>query len=109
MSFNLQQYLTENNLTLIGKARSLQEEQEEDVKPVDQPNPEKNPKEIERKKQELIKLQARVKDIIMKYTIDTPEGRKIKDVEGYKKAVGTLPQQIKNLQQQLGTYEENDN
>jgi hypothetical protein len=101
MSFNLQQYLTENNLTLIGKAR----EEAEEPKTSNSPNPETDSKELQKKKSDLIKLKARVKDIIMKYTIDTNNGRQIKDVEAYKQAVGTIPQQIKNLQQQIDDLE----
>jgi hypothetical protein len=101
MSFNLQQYLTENNLTLIGKAR----EEAEEPKTSNSHNPEIDSKELQKKKSDLIKLKARVKDIIMKYTIDTNNGRQIKDVEVYKQAVGTIPQQIKNLQQQIDNLE----
>jgi hypothetical protein len=97
MSFNLQQYLTENNLTLIGKAR----EEAEEPKTSNSPKSETDSKELQKKKSDLIKLKARVKDIIMKYTIDTNNGRQIKDVE----AVGTIPQQIKNLQQQIDDLE----
>lgn len=96
MSFNLQKYLTENNLTLIGRIR----EDEEDA-PMPQPEPKETPANLDKKKADLVKMKARVKDIIMKYTIDTPEGRQIKDMEAYKKAVGALPQQIRHLQQQI--------
>lgn len=101
MSFNLQQYLTENNLTLIGKAR----EEAEEPKTSNSHKTDPDSKELQKKKSDLIRLKARVKDIIMKYTIDTNNGRQIKDVEAYKQAVGTIPQQIKNLQQQIDDLE----
>ena len=101
MSFNLQQYLTENNLTLIQKIREdLDEEQT-----VPTPEPEIDTKDLEKKKADLVKMKARVKDIIMKYTVDTPDGREIKDIQAYKNAVGSLPQQIKHLQQQVDDLE----
>lgn len=103
MSFNLQKYLTENNLTLIQKIREDADEQPQEVTT----EPETPVKDLEKKKADLVKMKARVKDIIMKYTVDTPDGRQIKDIEAYKKAVGSLPQQIKHLQNQIDDSDNN--
>jgi len=109
MSFNLQKYLIENNLTLISKIRII-----EDVDPDETPEPkksdmkstEKDMRNLDKYKQELKILQAKVKDVIFKYTEDTPTGRKMKgSISDYKKAIGNLPQKIKDLKKKIDAVE----
>jgi hypothetical protein len=104
MSFNLQKYLSENHLTLVSKIR-INEEEESTKEKTDTEN-----KGSDKDKQELAQLQAKAKDIIFKYTIDTPQGRKVKgSISDYKRAIGDIPRKIQNLKKKLGiTTKEED-
>jgi hypothetical protein len=105
MSFNLEKYLTENNLTIISRIR---EEAEDDIEPstIDLKKSEKDFRGLDKKKKELQNLQAQVKSILAKYTErDTDGNLKLKDVGGYKKAVGNIPDRIKLLKQQIDQVE----
>jgi len=86
MSFNLEKYLTENNLTIISKIR-------EDVGE-DETGPSK------------ADLQKKVKAVLAKYAVKQPDGSlKLKDVAAYKKEVGNMPDQLKLLKQQIQQIE----
>jgi hypothetical protein len=106
--FNLQKYLIENSLTSNGKRRLA-----EDVDPDEMPEPtkadmkqtDKEIRDLQKNKKELARLQAKVKDVIFKYTKDTPKGKELTDVEGYKKAIGDIPMQIKNLKKKIDAVE----
>jgi myosin heavy subunit len=109
MTFDLQKYLIENNLTLICRKRIS-----EDVDPDKTPEPtkddmkstDKEVKELQNNKKKLADLQAKAKDIIFKYTIDTPQGRKVKgSISDYKKAIGDIPNQIKQLNKKIDAIE----
>jgi peptidoglycan hydrolase CwlO-like protein len=109
MSFNLQKYLIENNLTIISKRRIS-----EDVDPDETPEPTKDDmkqtdqevKNLQKNKKELAALQAKAKDIMFKYTVDTPQGRKIKgSIDDYKRAIGDIPKKIKELQKKIKPVE----
>lgn len=105
MSFNLEKYLVENNLTIISKIR---EEEEQDLEPskADLKQSEKDFRSIDKKKKELANLQQQVKTILAKYTERGPDGNlKLKDVAGYKNAVGNIPDRIKLLKVQIDTVE----
>jgi len=102
MSFNLQKYLIENNLTL----RSIIAIKEEEPSKDDMKDTEKDMRKLDAEKKELDNLKAKVKDIIFKYTVDTPQGRKIKgSIADYKKAIGDIPQKIKTLQKKIDSIE----
>jgi hypothetical protein len=109
MSFDLQKYLIENNLTIIGKRRLT-----EDVDPDETPEPtaddmkstDKDMKDLYKNKKVLSQLQAKAKDIIFKYTTDTPQGRKVKgSISDYKKAIGDIPTKIKQLKKKIDAVE----
>jgi len=109
MTFDLQKYLIENNLTLTGKIRMS-----EDVDPDETPEPtkddmkstDKEMKDLDKNKKLLAQLQAKAKDIIFKYTMDTPQGRKIKgSISDYKKAIGDIPNKIKQLKDKIEKVE----
>jgi hypothetical protein len=108
MSFDLQKYLIENNLTLTGKIRLFEEDQEEASEPTedDMKSTDKEMRDLDKNKKELEKLQAKAKDIIFKYTIDTPQGRKIKgSISDYNKAIGDIPNKIKQLKKKIDAVE----
>ena len=109
MIFDIQKYLIENNLTLTGKIRFF-----EDVDPDETPEPtkddmkttDKEVRDLQKNKKELAKLQAKAKDIVFKYTEDTPQGRKVKgSITDYKKAIGGIPNQIKQLKKKINAVE----
>ena len=105
MSFNLERYLTENNLTIISRIR---EEAEDEVEPskADLKQSEKDFRGIDKKKKELKSLQDQVKQILAKYTERAPDGTlKLKDVAGYKTAAGNIPDRIKLLKKQIDQVE----
>jgi len=105
MSFNLRKYLVENNLTIISKIR---EEEDMEVEPSkdDLKQSEKDFRSIDKKKKELANLQKQVKTILAKYTERGPDDNlKLKDVAGYKNAVGNIPDRIKLLKAQIETIE----
>lgn len=109
MSFDLQKYLIENNLTLTGKIRM-----HEDVDPDETAEPtkddmkatDKEMRDLDKNKKLLAQLQAKAKDIIFKYTEDTPQGRKVKgSISDYKKAIGDIPNKIKQLKKKIDAVE----
>jgi len=106
--FNLQKYLIENNLTANGKRR-LAEDVDSDKTPEptkdDMKQTDKEMRDLQKNKKELALLQAKVKDVIFKYTKDTPKGKELTDVEGYKKAIGDVPTKIKNLKKKIDAVE----
>lgn len=108
MSFNLQKYLIENNLTLTGKIRLREEEDAEtETEPSkeDMKSTEKDMRDLDKNKKQLKNLQAKVKDIIFKFTKDTPKGKVLIDVTAYKKAIGDLPKKIKDLKKKIDAVE----
>lgn len=105
MSFNLQTYLTENNLTIISRIR---EEEEADLEPskTDLKQSEKDFRSLDKKKKEYADLQAKVKAIIAKYAVKGPDGNiKLKDVGAYKNEVGNMPDRLKLLKKQIDAVE----
>jgi hypothetical protein len=110
MSFDLQRYLIENNLTLLGKSRLLEEaDPKETPEPTkdDMKSTDKDTKDLDNNKKELANLQAKAKDIIFKYTEDTPTGRKVKgSISNYKKAIGDIPNKIKQLKNKIDAIED---
>lgn len=104
MSFNLQKYLIENNLTLIGNKRLLEADEEEPSDEEIEKN-DKSAKELDKNKKELELLQGKLKDIIFKFTKDTPKGKVLTNVTAYKKAVGDLPKKIKDVKEKIYAVE----
>lgn len=105
MSFDLQKYLTENNLTLISKIR---EEVDDEVEPSkdDLKSDEKSFRGIDKKKKEFATLQAQMKAILSKHAVRKPDGTlTVKDVAGYKKEVGNIPDKLKLLKKQIDQVE----
>ena len=105
MSFNLEKYLVENNLTIISKIR---EEMEDEVEPSssDLKQSEKDFRGLDKKRKELADLQTKVKAIIAKYTDRGPDGKlTLKNVGEYKKEVGNMPDRIKLLKRQIDQVE----
>lgn len=106
MPFNLQNYLVENNLTLISRIREEEEDQEVEPTKADLKSSEISFRNIDKKKKEYATLQAKVKSIIAKYTEKSSDGSlKLKDVGGYKKEVGNIPDRLKLLKQQIDQVE----
>lgn len=108
MSFNLKKYLVENNLTLISKIREEEEDLDQEAEPSKQDlkSTETTFRNIDKKKKEYSELQAKVKAIIAKYTEKAPDGTlKLKDVAGYKKEVGNIPDRLKLLKKQIDSVE----
>jgi hypothetical protein len=106
--FNIQKYLTENNLTIISKIREDVEDSE-DQEPTkdDLKSAEKDFRDLDKKKKEYSDLQSKVKAIIAKYSIRNPDGTlKLKDVAGYKIAVGNMPDRLRLLKQQIDSVEQ---
>ena len=109
MSFNLEKYLVENNLTIISKVREAKKNpaSDEDAMPEnptasDLKKAEKEFKGIDKKMKEYADLQQKVKAILSKYTVRDAEGNlKLKDVAGYKKEVGNMPDRLKVLKKQI--------
>ena len=109
MSFNIQKYLIENNLTIISRRRISEDvDPDETTEPTkdDMKQTDKEVKNLEKNKKELSALQAKAKDIMFKYTVDTPTGRKIKgSIDDYKRAIGDIPNQIKQLKKKIDAIE----
>jgi hypothetical protein len=105
MSFNLQKYLIENNLTLIGNKRLLEADEEEEPSDEEVAKNDKGAKELDKNKKELKLLQGKLKDIIFKFTKDTPQGKVLTNVTAYKKAVGDLPKKIKDVKKKIDAVE----
>lgn len=103
--FNLQKYLIENHLTLTGRIRLSEEDAEKEPSKEDMKSTEKDMRELDKNKKELKNLQAKVKDIIFKFTKDTPQGKVLIDVTAYKKAIGELPKKIKDLKKKIDAVE----
>ena len=104
----IREYLIENNLTLIGRKRIIEDDSEEQSEPTkdDMKGTEKQMKGLDKDKKELAQLQAKAKDIIFKYTEDTPQGRKVKgSISDYKKAIGNIPDKIKQLKKKIDSIE----
>jgi hypothetical protein len=112
MSFNLEKYLVENNLTIISRIR---EEEDMEVEPSkdDLKQSEKDFRNLDKDKEELEDLKSQIKDIIYQYAKDPngelkrgPNGElKITDMAGYKKAVGQIPYDIQRLQAKIKRIE----
>ena len=103
MSFNLQKYLTENNLTIISKIR---EEDDQEPAPEDLKQTEIDYKDLDKKKKEYADLQSKVKAIIAKHTERGPEGiLTLKNVASYKQEVGNMPDRLKLLKAQIDQIE----
>ena len=47
----------------------------------------------------------KLKDIIFKFTKDTPKGKVLTNVTAYKKAVGDLPKKIKDVKEKIDAVE----
>ena len=116
MSFNLQKYLIENNLTLISSKRISEDVDDDTEEPSkdDVKDANKGVQSMEKEKRELEALKAKAKSIIFKYTVDTPQGRKVKgSITDYKKAIGTIPDKIKQLEKKIkdaeGSSEDEEN
>ena len=98
MSFNLEKYLVENNLTLISRIR----EQEDEPTQADVAGAEKQYKGIDKKIKEFQELQAKVKAILAKHTVRDAAGNlKVKDVAAYKQEVGNMPDRLKVLKKAI--------
>jgi phage-related minor tail protein len=110
MSFNLQKYLIENNLTLRSNLALNEDDEESDKEETssETSSQESDPKKIEKYKQELKNLEAKAKDIIFKFTKDTEKGKILTNVTAYKSAIGNIPQKIKDLKKKIGEPETED-
>jgi hypothetical protein len=100
MSFNLEKYLVENNLTVISKKRNALTEEKEEPSTADVASAEKQigAKGIDKKIKEFDQLQKQVKAILAKHSYRDPSGAlKIKDVAAYKAEVGNMPDRLKSL------------
>jgi|GEM_PF-6899891 len=115
MTFNLEKYLTENNLTIISKIREDVGEDETGPSKADLKKTDKDFKQFYKDKAEYDKLKKDLKKILSKYTVKQSDGSlkfKVKDktkkpgvIAQYKKDVGNIPQDIKRLQQKLKPFE----
>ena len=105
MSFNLQKYLIENNLTIISRIR---EEDEEDKEPTasDIKNTDKQfgGSKLHKLQATLAKLNKKKEDIMDKYSEKNPDGSRNflpGKIAAYKKAIGNIPTEIQRLQKQI--------
>jgi hypothetical protein len=106
MSFNLQKYLTENNLTIISKIREDISEEDQEPTKDDLKSDEKSFRGIDKKKKEYASLQAQMKAILSKHAVRKPDGTlTVKDVAGYKSEVGNIPDRLKLLKKQIDQVE----
>lgn len=106
MSFNLEKYLTENNLTIISKIREDVGDDEAGPSKADLKKTDKDFRDLYKKKSKYAELQKQVKAILAKYAVKQPDGSlKLKDVAAYKREVGNLPDQLKLLKQQIQQIE----
>lgn len=105
--FNIQKYLTENNLTIISKIREdAQDSEDQEPTKDDLKSAEKDFRDLDKKKKEYADLQSEIKDIILQYTEKNPDGTlKFTDVAGYKIAVGNMPNKLRLLKQQIDSVE----
>ena len=100
MSFNLEKYLVENNLTMISRKRQALKEEEDQPSAADVQSAEKQigAKGIDKKIKEFEMLQQQVRAILEKHSYRDPLGAlKIKDVAAYKAEVGNMPDRLKAL------------
>jgi hypothetical protein len=112
MSFNLEKYLVENNLTIISKIR---EEEDMEVEPSkdDLKQSEKDFRNLDKDKEKLEDLKSQIKDIIYKLEKDPKGGLKrgangelkITNMAAYKEAVGQIPYDIQRLQAKIKRIE----
>ena len=106
MSFNLEKYLVENNLTIISKIREDVGEDEAGQSKADLKQTDKDFRDLYKKKKEYADLQKKVKAVLAKHAIKAPDGSlKLKDVAAYKKEVGNMPDRLKLLKQQIQQIE----
>jgi len=106
MSFNLQKYLTENNLTIISKIREEDGQEDQEPTPEDLKQTEIDYKDLDKKKREYSDLQSKVKAIIAKHTERGPDGNlTLKNVSSYKQEVGNMPDRLKLLKSQIDKIE----
>jgi hypothetical protein len=105
--FNIQKYLTENHLTIISKIREdIEDSEDQEPTKDDLKSAEKDFRDLDKKKKEYADLQSQIKDIISQYTIRNPDGTlTLKDVAGYKIAVGNMPDTLRLLKQQIDSVE----
>ncbi|NDD97377.1 MAG: hypothetical protein EBZ93_07720, partial [Actinobacteria bacterium] len=81
MSFNLEKYLVENNLTIISKIREDVGEDEAGPSKADLKQTDKDFRDLYKKKKEYADLQKKVKAVLAKHAIKAPDGSlKLKDV-----------------------------
>jgi hypothetical protein len=106
--FNIQKYLTENNLTIISKIREdIEDSEDQEPTKADLKSTENDFRDLDKKKKEYLDLQSKVKAIISKYTVKSSDGSlKLKDVAAYKIAVGNMPDRLKLLKQQIDSVEQ---
>jgi virulence-associated protein VapD len=106
--FNIQKYLTENNLTIISKIREdVEDSENQEPTKDDLKSAEKDFRDLDKKKKEYADLQSKVKAIIAQYSVRNPDGTlKLKDVAAYKIAVGNIPDRLKLLKQQIDSVEQ---
>lgn len=115
MSFNLEKYLVENNLTLISRIR----EQDEEPTQADVAGAEKQYKGIDKKVKEFAELKAKMIAIRDKYTVKDEQGNiKLTDkkfpnpdpkkkgemvsaITAYKAEVGNMPDRLKALKKAI--------
>jgi hypothetical protein len=106
MSFNLEKYLTENNLTIISKIREEAGDEETGPSKADLKKTEKDFRELYKDKAKYAELQKKVKAVLSKYAVKQPDGSlKLKDVQAYKREVGNMPDQLKLLKQKIQQIE----
>jgi hypothetical protein len=104
MSFNLEKYLIENNLTIISKIREELEDEEPSKKDLEPT--EKDFKTLDKKKKEYSELQKKVKSIIAKHTVKGSDGNlKLKNITAYKLEAGNIPDRLKLLKKQIEDIE----
>lgn len=106
MSFNLEKYLVENNLTIISKIREDVGEDEAGPSKADLKQTDKDFRDLYKKKKEYADLQKKVKKILARYAKRNPDGSlTIKNKAAYKREVGGMPEKLKILKQQIQQIE----
>lgn len=105
MSFNLQKYLVENNLTIISRIR---EEEEEDIEPtasdIKKTDKQFGGSKVHKLQAALAKLNKKKEDIMDMYSEKNPDGSRhfpSGKIAAYKKAIGNIPTDIQRLQKQI--------
>lgn len=108
MSFNLEKYLTENNLTIISKIREDFEEDENEPSDSDIKKTDLDLKQYYKDKAQYEKLKKDIKKIMSQYTEKQPDGSfKLKPgaAAQYKKAVGNMPYELQRLRKKIEPIE----